>query len=347
MKLKKNQPLYRQLEEKLEDYIRQERPVLLPTEREIMDEYGVSRKTVRSAVAEMIKSGSVTPVRGKGTVVNPAAATRIAPPVILIDSYETIPAYEYEIYLAVKQCLNNNGILPSVHLIDPHAEPVTDQLKLIAASRRILLFSAICNQPAAWEYFRNRTDDILCVGFKPAQPFRYCASDLHDGFIKSAHALIAAGHRRIALIGLERDQERFSAFMEAHRESGISFDPRLHIDASGTRHDGYQAINRLLEQKAPFTAVLAHNDLCALGVMEGLLQRGVRIPENISLAGCDNLADAKFFPVPLTTVAHQHDIYAQIALDFLNGSTHPKEAEDIPMQLIQRQSIKEISPCEQ
>ena len=342
MKLVKNQPLYQVLREKIEAYIRREQPVLLPTERELMDEYGVSRKTVRSAVGELIRAGRVTPVRGKGTLVNPPAAS--ASPAIIIDSYETIPAYEYEIYLAVKQRLDEAGILPSVHLVDPRADAILDQLRLIPERRRILLFSAICHRPEVWDYFRDRTADLLCLGIKPLTPFHYCCSDLGDGFRKLTKNLIDHGHRRIALLSLRRDQERFNAFLEAHRDAGIPFDPRLHLDAAGTRHDGYQAVNRLLDQGTPFTAILAHNDLCALGVIEGMQQRGLRIPDDFSLAGCDNLDDAKFFPVPLTTAAHPHEIYAEIAHAFLSGVLPATSI--IPMSIINRQSIKEYFPCE-
>ncbi|MDD3117699.1 MAG: substrate-binding domain-containing protein [Victivallales bacterium] len=338
-----NQPLYRTLREEIELYIQREQPVLLPTERELMAQYGVSRKTVRSAVAELIRTGRVTPVRGKGTLVNPTVPTAAAP-VIILDSYETLPAYEYEIYLAVRQQLDAAGILPSVHLIDPHSPTLAGQLQLIPEHRRILLFSTICNREEAWYYFRRRADAILCLGFRPQQPFSYCCSDLADGFRQLTQLLLERGHRRIALLSLHRDRERGQAFAAAHRAAGIALDPELCLEAAGTRRDGYRAINRLLERNTDFTAVLAHNDRCALGAMEGLLQRGINIPEEVSLAGCDNLVDAQSFPVPLTTAAHQHEIYAGIARAFLSGEPSPT-ARIIPMSIVNRQSIKECPLC--
>lgn len=338
--LTRNEPLYIKLKHKLMAYIERENPVLLPTERELMEYYGVSRKTVRNAVGELIRDGLVEPVRGKGTVVTrrPVQGHDV---LILLDNLEHIPLYEYEIYSEVQRQLAARGIHPVVQLIDPHSEQLPAMLGNISGSaRKILCFSSICNRKDIFESFNTRRDSILVAGFKPLYDYNQIYSDIYGGCKKITQYLISQGHREIAFTGLQRDTERFPAFKAALNEAGISLNETLLCDASGTRHDGYRATMELLNSGKNFSALLTHNDLSALGAMEALATQGIKVPQQLSLAGCDNISDSKHFPVPLTTAGHSHDLYAEVIIDFLNSTTTDKIKHKIPMKLIIRESVK-------
>jgi LacI family transcriptional regulator len=123
----------------------------------------------------------------------------------------------------------------------------------------------------------------------------------------AAH-LLGLGHRRIAFIGgdpLHPDaRERERGFRAACDAAGVAVDEALM--ASGGYHEegGRQAIDRLLDSGRPFSAVFAANDQMAFGAALGMHRRGLRVPDDVSLVGFDDLATSSYSLPPLTTVHH-------------------------------------------
>ena len=104
------------------------------------------------------------------------------------------------------------------------------------------------------------------------------------------------------------------------------------------------AVNRLLESRLPFTAIFAANDQTAIGAALGLYRRNVRIPDDVSLVGFDDLAPAKFAIPPLTTIRQSvYEMGSQAAtamLDLLRGEK-PEVALPQP-QLVPRESTRRM-----
>jgi len=340
MKLQKPQPLYLQLRQLLEEYIHREQPAILPAEAELMTQYGVSRKTVRNAIAELVKTGLVTPMPGKGTIVNrPAAFGNKL--VILLDDFAVLPPYLYEIYLAVKAELDRAGIAGSVILINPKEPELAERLTLLLDPQStVLLFSSAANRNDLFQLLHKRK--ALSVGYRPQQPFHALYSDLKDGYRQIIQYLLDQGHRCLAVASLQRDAERYQAFRQTIADAGLVPDRMVWVEASGTRLDGYRAAPQILAHP-DVTGIVAHNDFTALGIMEYLLQQHFKIPEQFSLGGCDNIADAGHFPIPLTTIGHDLAAYCRQVTDFLQQPRPVHRlARPLPMQLMIRQSI--ISP---
>ena len=101
-------------------------------------------------------------------------------------------------------------------------------------------------------------------------------------------------------------------------EFGVSLRPELteHI-VYGTRVEGYKSMERILARNVDFTAVICHNDNCALGVEERLLIAGKRIPEDVSVIGFDNLKECADYPVPLTICAGDLEEIIQEVIAYL------------------------------
>ncbi|HVK06254.1 MAG TPA: LacI family DNA-binding transcriptional regulator [Armatimonadaceae bacterium] len=125
--------------------------------------------------------------------------------------------------------------------------------------------------------------------------------------------LIALGHRRIAhLAGPLRQagaRERLDGYRRALAGEDIPYDERLVAEAFFTSHDGRTATARLLdavaaEQVPPFTAVFCANDASAVGCLEALAERGLRVPEDVSVAGFDDAFLARM-TIPQLTTARQ------------------------------------------
>jgi len=341
MKLQKASPLYIQLKELLAEYIRREQPTMLPAESELMTQYGVSRKTVRTAIAELVKSGLVTPLPGKGTLVNQTSRGQGSELVILLDDFAVLPPYLYEIYTAVKNGLDAAGRNPAVILVNPSDADLPVQLEsLTRRAETVLMFSAAANREDLYQILKKQK--VLSVGYRPRQAFHAVYSDLFTGFSKVVRHLLGQGHRRIAAAALARDAERHRAFDTVLNEAGIDPAMALWIDAAGTRLDGYRAAEMLAEKKV--TGVVAHNDLCALGIMEYALQHRIAVPAKISIAGCDNVADARHFPIPLTTAGHDLDAYRRTIVDFLAAQAPRRRMQmELDMPLIVRESVKKIT----
>ncbi|MEU9235667.1 LacI family DNA-binding transcriptional regulator [Streptomyces subrutilus] len=133
--------------------------------------------------------------------------------------------------------------------------------------------------------------------------------DDHGGAFRLAEHLLALGHRRIASVagppGLSTTRERLAG----HRAALLRHDPRLPeacadltVHAAFTRSAGYDATRELLRRGAPFTAVAAANDTVATGVAAALREAGLRIPEDVSVAGFDDLPFCADTAPALTTV---------------------------------------------
>jgi LacI family transcriptional regulator len=118
--------------------------------------------------------------------------------------------------------------------------------------------------------------------------------------------LLELGHKRIAILTgrlvAPWAQERLDGYRRALREASLDLDDRLIFTAGSTVEDGAKAGLQILNEKCSATAILAVNDLVAVGCANTLLQQGIRIPEDVSVAGFGNIRVGEHFRVPLTTV---------------------------------------------
>jgi LacI family transcriptional regulator len=129
--------------------------------------------------------------------------------------------------------------------------------------------------------------------------------------------LLALGHRRIAFIAGNADHpdanERLHGYRTALETAGIAFDPALVTMGMFHEESGRMAMEELLDRGRPFTALFAANDQMALGACLALNQRGIRIPQDISLIGFDDLIASRYSMPPLTTIHHPAYELGQLA----------------------------------
>lgn len=119
--------------------------------------------------------------------------------------------------------------------------------------------------------------------------------------------LIDLGHRRIACIcgpdAKTRSHARIQGYERALDSAGIRFDPDLIQAGDWTCQSGQQAARQLFELSSPPSAIFASNDMMAIGALTFLHEAGIRVPEDVSIIGLDNIALSAFTSPPLTTVA--------------------------------------------
>lgn len=146
--------------------------------------------------------------------------------------------------------------------------------------------------------------------------------------------LIGLGHRRIGYAGISRVSlssiDRRRGYEGALRDAGIAVEPRLAVTPSRREaaEAGAEAVELLLP--AGPTAVVFYNDLMAIGGVRALLDRGVRVPEQVSVAGFDDLEVSALITPPLTTMAQPRFEMGRIATEQLLGMlTSDAEGERI------------------
>ena len=153
--------------------------------------------------------------------------------------------------------------------------------------------------------------------------------DYRRGIREGVQHLAALTHRKIAFVSGPLQQLscqlRKAAFVASLEEIGITPDPALLLEGDHTLEGGIRATEQLLRSKSLPTAVMCSNDMTAIGVLRTFLRAGVRIPQDVSVIGFDDIHLAEFVHPPLTTVNMSRVAIARAAFEALRA-----QAEHIP-----------------
>ena len=167
--------------------------------------------------------------------------------------------------------------------------------------------------------------------------------DLAASYGATRH-LLALGHKRIAFLSgplaAPWAQERFEGYRRALREAGMDVDERLVFQAGGSVEDGAKAALQMLNEHFDATAVQTAGDLVAMGCANTFLEKGLRIPEDVSIVGFGNILASEYFRVPLTTVRPPKFGLGVAAMDVMLQILHsqPAESKRLPAELVLRSS---------
>jgi len=159
--------------------------------------------------------------------------------------------------------------------------------------------------------------------------------------------LAERGHRRIGFIGgppeIEVSHIRLAGVTAALDELGFDMGSEYIVSGGFTIESGEAAMAELMEQ-ADVTAVLAANDLMAIGAAHHLLSKGIKVPEEISVAGLDDIPMAAYAPVPLTTMRVPTYEIGQQGASLLLGALGGDEPEDVRLigEIVERDSVATI-----
>lgn len=158
--------------------------------------------------------------------------------------------------------------------------------------------------------------------------------------------LLALGHRRIGLIkgpqGSPLTRERIAGYEDAMQAAGIAPDPALLCRGNFTLQAGYQAAGDLLALPDRPTAIFCENDEMAIGAIQRIRQAGLRVPQDLSVAGFDDIPFAAYCDPPLTTIAQPAEEFGRRAVAMLvalfEDRTLPEPHVVLPYDLIVRGS---------
>ena len=179
------------------------------------------------------------------------------------------------------------------------------------------------------------------------------SDNLAGGYLAAEH-LLKLGHRRFLILrnmGLHGTRDRFEGIRKALDDRKIPLADQVILDGATSRLDGRFLVDRYMTEKGRRnmpSAVVATNDLVAIGVLESLFAHGIRVTEDVSIIGYDDIYIAGLLRVPLSTVHQAKYRMGQIAatglLQMLDGRQKPSGQQFlIKPKLIIRESCKELT----
>jgi LacI family transcriptional regulator, galactose operon repressor len=195
----------------------------------------------------------------------------------------------------------------------------------------------------------RRKVPLVFIDIGPKRPgISLLKVNYQHGIRQGVQHLAAFGHKDISFISgpmkLHSAQSRRTAFSASMKECGIVSDPAWIIEGDHTMEGGIAAMDRMLAAKKLPTAVMCSNDMTAIGVLHKLYRAGLRVPDDLSVIGFDDIQIAGVTIPPLTTVQMSRFDIARAAVAALraqveqNAAPAPKREYSIETELIVRES---------
>ncbi|NDL66527.1 substrate-binding domain-containing protein [Anaerotalea alkaliphila] len=255
---------------------------------------------------------------------------------------------------AISDVLKKSGysIMFANSRFDPEEE--LDFFKLFQEKRVDgILYFAVDFTEEHYKLLKNYPIPIVMIGQEDAVLDFPCV--VHNNYHAAKHAteyLISQGHRRIGFIGaplMDRaaGAERRRGYEAAMLLNQLHLEPEAMAEGDFSIESGGKAMESILERcSVPPTALFVATDFMAMGAMHHLLERGLRIPEDVSIVGFDDVNMAHVYNPPLTTIRSDNREVGTRAADLLLEILHKKEPEVkkyvANYELMVRKSVKKI-----
>ena len=202
--------------------------------------------------------------------------------------------------------------------------------------------------PAAAEFSSDApivSVDPLIIN--PSYPSVYATN--YQGAVAAMQYLLGLGHKRIGFISgrpeLVSSNRRMKGYRDSLENAGITIDESLVSAGDYTTETALQCARDLLALDNPPTAIFAANDQTAVGVFQVAQELGVRIPEDLSVIGFDNIPESKY--MGLTTVdqflSEMGFVATQMLIKLINGKPLDNQIYKMQTQLVVRNSCKELT----
>lgn len=196
------------------------------------------------------------------------------------------------------------------------------------------------------EQLAERNIPMVFVDVAPDRPgISILKIDYHHGIRQGVQHLAALGHRKVAFITgpdrLHSAQSRLTAFSTSLNECGIPINPAWIVAGDHTLEGGVSAMDKLLAGSQRPTAVMCSNDMTAIGVLHKVYRAGLRVPDDLSIIGFDDIHMARVTIPPLTSIQMSRLELARAAVNALRAQVEGTPAQReymIDTQLVVRES---------
>ncbi len=252
-----------------------------------------------------------------------------------------------EVVDGIEECCNQHGY--SVFLANSNADPDRERKVVQSFSERRVDGIVVTSSRVGALYIpllsEMRVPIVLVNNQHPGEFVHSVMIENVQGSRDVTDHLIELGHRRIAYIGdrfgHQSDTERFSGYRKALDSATLQFFPELVFQGDGKPEAAIVATESLLLLENRPTAIFCYNDMTALGTLRCLHAHGVRVPDDISMVGFDDLFIASYTDPPLTTVRQPRrrmGVLAMQSLLQLTNGENPSHVITVPAELVIRES---------
>jgi DNA-binding LacI/PurR family transcriptional regulator len=216
----------------------------------------------------------------------------------------------------------------------------------------ILFADIMGNEPWIKRARKEKVPYFILNYSAPASKDNTIGIDNEKAGFAAASYLIKAGHCRIATItgklNAQAGVQRLEGFKNALKAQKINLDKKYIVTGDWSRESGRSAMKKLLSLKKLPTAVFVSGDEMALGAMEAVKEAGLKIPQDISFVGFDNIPQADLPGISLTTIQQPFSDLARLGLKYLSQIIKKKSKQPVKIlltniKLIKRKSVREFS----
>ncbi|MGP4006657.1 LacI family DNA-binding transcriptional regulator [Streptomyces sp. 4N124] len=326
---------------------------------DIARQAGVSVPTVsrvvngRSDVSPQTRARVEDLLRRHGYRRRPATSTARAALLDLVFNSLDSP-WAVEIIRGVEEAAHEAGVgtvVSAIHGRSGDAREWMRNLRARASDGVILVTSAL--EPVLYEELRILGVPLVVVdpAGSPALDAPTIGAANWSGGMAATEHLLALGHRRIGLIAgpprLLCSRARLDGYRTALESADLTLDDTLVVPGDFHPESGFTGCNTLLDLPDPPTAVFAASDQMALGAIEALRRRGLRVPEDMSVVGFDDLPEVRWSAPPLTTVrqplADMGKLAVRTVLRLARGEQPDSPRVELGTELVVRSSTAPAS----
>ncbi|MCF6177739.1 MAG: GntR family transcriptional regulator [Victivallaceae bacterium] len=322
------------------------------SQRELAKLLKVDPMTAHKALNELTGEGILYRIKGKGSFIglDPALNQGLRLAFVVPGSHLELPENNPDNWhivqrtsASVMRTLQDNDSFSTI-IIKPGQSNANDITRL--SKYNAVIFSGYNEFIQLIEKLIAHNTTVIINGSNSQCPFGCIklspplAEDVKIGI----SYLIERGYNRIAYIGsssIEGDV-KFSGYRQALDEYGIEFDEQLAVRGISHQSEGAKGAALLVNRQVKFDAIFADTDLKAVGIIEYLLQTGLKIPEAIGVMGFDGMEQCTGAPLYLTSVKPANDKIIKNAVDFIREKSQ-QSFDDIPIphgQVIKNRTTK-------
>jgi len=323
-KLLSIEPKYKQIKDYVAQNIQEGRyseGEKIPSENELAEQFGVSRHTIIKALNELINDELICRRQGMGSFVVPAKARRKNRIAVLV--YHSDNPYYSKIVRGIERYAKSHGFY--IVLCNSEGDILKEEsyIKGLLTDVDGFLISPSYMQEELSPGIRllmQQEVPFVMISRLPSRKVTpnidYVIPNDYAGGYKITKHLTDAGYKKILFMtvaNLHKQpeiQDRFTGYKKALEDAGIPFDEQCILEAGDTdplhgyEQDGYQMAGKIATQTETPLAIFAVGDSMAIGLMRGLRESGIKIPQDIALCGFDDIDLASQWGIELTTVRH-------------------------------------------
>lgn len=254
--------------------------------------------------------------------------------------------YFHEVTKGVESVLSAHGYSLTLTNTDRSYEKERRSIETFRSQQveGIILAGSTMTSDAHLDDLMEENIPVVAVGQREVNTPLVTVDNFQAGAMLARH-LIEHGYRRFAFIqgpkGLKSADERFEGFERELAASGFAIKPECVVAGNFTLEGGYDAALKLLEIETP-DAIVAANDQTAIGALKAVKRFGLRIPQDVAVAGVGDIPTARFTDPPLTTVKlplrTMGEEAARLLLRLIDGESIPSDRISLPIELKLRDS---------